>query len=117
MARGVHAGRSVANGPHRRSAMRIAILVEGRTETAFKPHLIAFLQTRLAGKMPKLDFVPYDGRIPTGNKLKRVVENLLEDSKRPADTFIALTDVYTGTTPPEFPTAEDAIQKMQQWVG
>jgi len=28
-----------------------------------------------------------------------------------------LTDVYTGTIPPEFPTAEDAIQKMRQWVG
>ena len=48
-------------------------LDEGKTEKAFKPHLIAFLQTRLAGKMPKLDFVPYDGRIPTGGKLKRVV--------------------------------------------
>jgi hypothetical protein len=97
--------------------MRIAILVEGKTEMAFKPHLIAFLQTRLASKMPKLDFVPYDGRIPTGDKLKRVVENLLNDRKRPADAVIALTDVYTGTTPPEFPTAADAKQKMRQWVG
>jgi len=44
--------------------MRIAILVEGKTERAFKPYLIAFLQTRLPGKMPKLDFVPHDGRIP-----------------------------------------------------
>ena len=34
--------------------MRIAILAEGKTEMAFKPHLIVFLQTRLAGKMPKL---------------------------------------------------------------
>jgi hypothetical protein len=92
--------------------MRIAILVEGKTETAFKPHLIAFVQTRLAGKMPKLDFVPYDGRIPTGPKLKRIVENLLNDRKRPADAVIALTDVYTGTNPPEFPTATDAKQKV-----
>ena len=97
--------------------MRIAILVEGKTEMAFKPHLIAFLQTRLAGKMPKLDFVPYDGRIPTGDKLKRVVENLLNDRKRPADAVIALTDVYTGTDPPDFPTAEDAKKKMREWVG
>jgi len=97
--------------------MRIAVLVEGKTETAFKPHLIAFLRTRLAGKMPKLDFVPYDGRIPKGDRLKRVVENLLNDRKRPADAVIALTDVYTGTTPPEFPTAADAMQKMRQWVG
>jgi hypothetical protein len=38
--------------------VRIAILVEGRTETAFKPHLVAFLTRTLAGKMPKLDFSP-----------------------------------------------------------
>lgn len=36
--------------------MRIVIFVEGKTESAFKPHLMAFLQTRLAGKMPKLVF-------------------------------------------------------------
>jgi hypothetical protein len=97
--------------------MRIAILVEGRTEKSFKPYLIAFLTTRLAGKMPKLDFVPYDGRIPTGDKLRRVVENLLSDKKQPADAVIALTDVYTGRNPPEFPTAGDAKQKMREWVG
>ena len=67
--------------------------------------------------MPKLDFVPHDGRIPTGGKLKRVVENLLNDRKQPAVAVIALTDVYTGTTPPEFPTAADAKQKMREWVG
>ncbi len=39
--------------------MRIAILVEGKTEMAFKPHLIAFLQTRLAGKMAKSGFLPH----------------------------------------------------------
>jgi hypothetical protein len=97
--------------------MRIAILVEGRTESVFKAHLIAFLQTRLSGKMPKLDFVPYDGRIPTADKLKRVVENLLGDTKRPADAIIALTDVYTGSNPPEFQSAGVAKQKMRQWVG
>jgi hypothetical protein len=96
--------------------MRIAILVEGKTETAFKPFLVEFLRTRLAGKMPKLDFVPYDGRIPTGKKLKRVVEYLLNDRKRPADAVIALTDVYTGSNPPEFPTAEEAKKKMREWV-
>jgi hypothetical protein len=36
--------------------MRIAILVEGKTEMAFKPYLQDFLRTRLAGPMPKLDF-------------------------------------------------------------
>ena len=113
----LHTGRSVAHGPHRRSAMRIAILVEGKTEKSFKSHLIAFLSTHLAGKMPKLDFVPYDGRIPTGTKLRRVVENLLSDEEQPADAVIALTDVYTGSNPPEFPTAQVAKQKMRQWVG
>jgi len=97
--------------------MRIAILVEGKTEKSFKPFLVAFLRKQLAGKMPKLDFVPYDGRIPTGEKLKRVVENLLNDKRRPADAVIALSDVYTGSTPPEFPTAEDAKNKMLGWVG
>jgi hypothetical protein len=55
--------------------------------------------------------MPHDGHIPTGDKLKRVVENLLNNKKQPADAVIALTDVYTGSTPPEFPTAEDAKKK------
>ena len=84
---------------------------------AFKPHLIAYLRKQLAGKMPRLDFVPHDGRIPTGDKLKRIVANLLNDRKRKADAVIALTDVYTGTTPPEFLTAGDAKRKMREWVG
>jgi hypothetical protein len=65
----------------------------------------------------KLDFLPYDGRIPTGDKLRRVIENLLNQTRRPAEAVIALTDVYTGTTPPEFPNAADARRKMRQWVG
>jgi hypothetical protein len=97
--------------------MRIAILVEGKTEKAFKPYLVAFLRIRLAGKLPYLDFLPHDGRIPKEGKLKRVVENLLNNGKHSADAVIALTDVYTGTTPPEFQTAADAKQKMRQWVG
>ena len=97
--------------------MRIALLVEGKTETAFLPHLRGYLKTRLAGQMPKLDPVPYDGRIPTGTRLRRVVERLLIDTARPADHVIALTDVYTGTQPPEFPTAADARHKMREWVG
>ena len=97
--------------------MRIAILVEGKTEKAFKPYLQAFLKTRLEGKMPKLDFVPHDGRIPTRKKLRRVVERLLNDKKRGADAVIALTDVYTGSEPPEFETADEAKTKMKEWVG
>ena|ERR1700722_12101537 len=97
--------------------MRIALIVEGATEQTFLPHLRSFLQTRLSGKMPKLDVVPFDGRIPTENKLKRVVERLLSDRKNPADAVIALTDVYTGSNPPEFTDAADARQKMCVWVG
>ena len=97
--------------------MRIAVIVEGKTETAFKPVINDFLKTRLAGKMPKLDFVPYDGRIPTKGKLKRVVERLLNDRKYPADAVIALTDVYTGSQPPDFETAVDAKEKMHDWAG
>lgn len=95
--------------------MRIAVLVEGRTESAFKPYLVAYLRTKLEGRMPKLDFTPHDGRIPTGNALKRTVERLLNDRKNPADAVIALTDVYTGTR--EFETADDAKNKMREWVG
>jgi hypothetical protein len=97
--------------------MKIVILVEGRTEKAFKSHLSDFLKTRLAGNMPRLDFQPHDGRIPTGKKLKRIVENHLSGGRQAAEAVIALTDVYTGGNPPEFPTAEDAKQKMREWVG
>ena len=67
--------------------------------------------------MPKLDPVPYNGRIPTGDKLKRAVERLLDDRKQPADAVIALTDVYTGTTPPQFTDAATAKDQMRRWVG
>lgn len=97
--------------------MKIVILVEGKTEQAFKPHLQRFLKTRLAERMPKLDIVPYDGRIPKQGKLKRIVERLLNDLRHPADAVIALTDVYTGTQPPDFVDATDAKSKMTQWVG
>ena len=96
--------------------MRIVILVEGKTESAFRPHLIKYFETRLQGAMPKLDFHPYDGRIPTNDKLKRIVMNHL-GGKYPADHVIALTDVYTGTNPPDFLNATDAKEKMRVWVG
>ncbi|MBU6385876.1 MAG: DUF4276 family protein [Planctomycetes bacterium] len=96
--------------------MRIAILVEGRTERVFQPFLRSFLSVHLQGQMPKLDFVPQDGGIPTNDKLLRVVEYLLNDRKSPADAVIALTDVYTGKNPPVFLDANDAKQKLHQWV-
>lgn len=50
--------------------------------------------------MPKLDIVPQDTGIPTGQKLQRLVQLLLNDRRRAADAVIALTDVY-----PEFQDA------------
>lgn len=94
--------------------MKIVVIVEGKTEKAFIPHLRKYLEKHLPGAMPRLDTLPYHGRIPTGDKLKRVVENLLE-GKKPAKCVIALTDVYTGT--PDFRDAAEAKAKMSAWVG
>lgn len=93
--------------------MKIAILVEGETEKGFMPALRKLLQQRLTGRLPNLDVLPYHGRIPKEEKLRRVVDNLLRGSK-PADAVIALTDVYTGTR--DFVDAADAKRKMRQWV-
>jgi hypothetical protein len=92
---------------------RIAILVEGATEIAFKHILIDFLSLRLQGTMPKLDFVPQNGRLPKEARLKRLVQLLL----RKNDWVLALTDVYTGSTPHDFKDAADAKKKMRRWVG
>ena len=97
--------------------MRIAIIVEGKTEKAFMPYLREYLKKHLSLRMPNIDPFPYYGRIPTGPKLQRVVTNLLTDKKNPAAHVIALTDVYTGTRPPDFADAADAKRKMREWVG
>jgi hypothetical protein len=110
-------GRGLEHGPHGGAIVKIALIVEGRTEKVFLPHLRAFLQSRLPGKMPKLDPVLYNGRIPTRDKLRRQVETLLDTGKEPADAVIALTDVYTGSQPPDFADAADAKAKMRGWVG
>jgi Domain of unknown function (DUF4276) len=93
--------------------VKITMLVEGRTEQAFKPHLVAFLRSRLAGNMPRLDMFPYNGRIAMGDDLRRKVEILLS-GRQPSDAVIGLTDVYTGTN--DFESAADAKVKMRQWV-
>ena len=95
--------------------MKITILVEGKTEKAFKPHLLEFLKSRLDGRMPNVDFYPCDGRVYTEDKLRRTVEDLLRNGKVPSEAVIALTDVYTGTN--DFSDAADAKRKMQAWVG
>ncbi len=96
--------------------MKITLMVEGKTEKAFLPCLRNHLQQRLAGSMPNLDLAPYDGRIPTGEKLARTVRGFLS-GRDASDHVIALTDVYTGQIPPDFSDATDAKNKMRQWVG
>ena len=91
-------------------------MVEGKTEKAFVPFLRAFLESHLLGKMPTLSPNVYNHRIPTEDSLRRRVVNLL-DGPNPSDGVIALTDVYTGSKPPEFFDALDAKRKMRQWVG
>jgi hypothetical protein len=92
--------------------MRISIICEGKTERAFKPHLIAFLKTRLAEQMPTLKFDHHDGPIPTAKKLQRVVSNLLNTGRDRSDAVIALTDVY-----PAFADADEAKRLLREWVG
>lgn len=93
--------------------MKIAVLVEGGTETAFKGKLCDFLKSRLEHQMPKLWFIKYDGQIPKEQRLNRIAENLLT-GKNACDAVIALTDVYTGKK--DFKDAEDAKSKMINWV-
>ncbi|SKB15142.1 conserved hypothetical protein [Planktothrix sp. PCC 11201] len=93
--------------------MKIAILVEGATERAFREILHEFLKKRLGEGMPRLKFIPQGGRIPKEGKLKRTVKNLLDNDGY--DAVIALTDVYTGTN--DFKDATDAKNKMNNWVG
>ena len=95
--------------------MKIAVLMEGETERCFLPFLREFLSPRLLGKMPRLSSNKYDGRIPTQEKLKRVVTALLRGADPDADHVIALTDVYTGSN--DFQDAADAKQQMRTWVG
>jgi hypothetical protein len=100
--------------PYGGPAVRIALLVEGNTEKAFHPVLVAFLRERLGHGMPRIKPITQDGRIPKGDKLKRIVDNLLT-GQDPYDAVIALTDVYTGTG--DFTDAADAKAKMKGWVG
>jgi hypothetical protein len=92
--------------------LKIALIVEGKTERVFLSILRHFLDGRVT--RGSLRIVPYchDGRIPTQDKLQRVVALCLADGN---DAVIALTDVYTGTR--EFVNAADAKRQMQQWVG
>ena len=92
--------------------MKILILVEGQTELFFLPFVQEFVANHYDGPKPKLKAMRYDGRIPKGDKLKRIVGNSLQDGY---DAVIALTDVYTGTA--DFKDATDAKRQMREWAG
>lgn len=96
--------------------MRIAIIVEGDTEKAFIPHLKSYLDSRQGCRLT-IKCVSQEGRIPTKDRLRRIVANLLSPGPRRFDHVVALTDVYTGSNPPEFTDAADARNKMREWVG
>jgi hypothetical protein len=97
--------------------VKITIIVEGETERVFIRYLRKYLEKQLAGRMPDINCFPYNGRIPKGDKLKRIVANLLR-GKRASDHVIALTDVYTGPQKVlDFNNAEEAKSKMRSWVG
>lgn len=95
--------------------MKIALIIEGETERVFLPYLRDFLNSRLRGNMPRLIPHKYDGRVPKGEKLKRIVGALLRGANPDADHVIALTDVYTGSN--DFQSGEEARQRMRSWVG
>lgn len=93
--------------------MTFAVIVEGKTERAFREKLVDFLRTHTEeGKQPGLRFIPQEGRLPTDAKLRGLVARLLEKY----DRVIALTDVYTGN-PKLYADADDAKQKMREWMG
>jgi len=94
--------------------MRIALIVEGNTEKAILPCLREFINQRLKGHMPQIVPFSSQGRIPKGRKLKFDVMMHLDQGY---DAVIALTDVYTGSIPPDFIDASDAKRKMKEWVG
>ena len=86
-------------------------MVERRTEEAFLGAVRGFLARKLPGRMPQLVPDRHDGRIPTGARLRAIVDRHLDSG---AGAVIALTDVYTGTG--DFDDAADAKTKMRQWV-
>jgi len=102
------------NGSTRGTLLKIAVLVEGKTEERFfREILVPFLRPHFKGDPPQVKTFSDGGRIPTHDKLRRAVEYHLQKW----DHVIALTDVYTGSNPRAFSDAADAKAKMKQWVG
>lgn len=90
--------------------MKISLIIEGKTERVFVPKLRKYLKIPLQGKLPKLQPVPQNHGIPFGDKLDKLVNNLLS-GRDASDHVIALTDVY-----PKFSSAGNAKEKIRQSV-
>jgi len=96
--------------------MKIAILVEGKTEKTFIEGKVRDFIISRVRQRPSLRPIVSKGRISKEGDLKRTVEYLLDDY----DVVIALTDVYTSSNykiPRDFKDAADAKAKMRAWVG
>ncbi len=99
-------------------SVNIVILIEGQTEVQFiEQHVKHFLENRIRGHMPRIRTVKCGGPLPKQYELKKAVERLLSNQKKPVDAVVALTDVYTGITPHPFQDGEDARRKMNEWTG
>ena len=97
--------------------MRIALIVEGDTESALKGALLRLIAERVSTRhMPRFTWNVQRGRIPTGDSLRKLVARILKDRRQHPDAVIALTDVYTGPVI-AFRDAADAKSKMARWVG
>ncbi|WP_051289615.1 DUF4276 family protein [Dolichospermum circinale] len=61
--------------------------------------VLGFLILRLQ-KIPKLKFITHDGRIPKGDKLKRIVENLKDLAKSNKSSPAGLPEKVNHGNPP-----------------
>lgn len=93
------------------SAIKIGLLVEGKTEKVFLEPLRNHLRKELQGSMPKLTTLNKNGLVPRGDALANIVQQLLSE----CDYVIVLTDVYTGQR--SFKDADDAKKQLTQESG
>ena len=76
----------MAKRPHWSASLKITIMVEGKTESAFMPHLREFLKNRLDDRMPNLDPFPVtDGS--TRVRSSGVPSRTYSETERPRPTL------------------------------
>lgn len=91
----------------------IAMIIEGATERALREPLTRFLRDRVPRQMPRLDFVPMEGRWPRQDALRDRVERLLRGN----DAVIALADVAADVRPDGRVNPAETRARMRRWVG